>query len=169
MRLTAEQSKLVEDNLAFVHHVARKYGTVTHKEDLVQEGVLGMIRAAQLFREDKEVKFVTYASYWVRAYMSAFLKKQRTDANIENVPMGAEETITSELIQADLMDKMAQHMATMKLSERDQDIIISRYMSPTLVTLQELGEKYQISRQRVEQIEKNILINLKKHFTKRTY
>ena len=48
-------------------------------EDLVQEGNIGLIKAAERFDPDREVKFSTYAFYWVRqAVLDAITTKSRT-------------------------------------------------------------------------------------------
>lgn len=59
---------LVEANLPFVVHVARRYRRWgVPLEDLVQQGNLGLLRAARRFDEAKGCRLVTYAAYWIRA------------------------------------------------------------------------------------------------------
>lgn len=60
------QARLVECNLRLVIKVARRFsGRGLDFEDLVQEGNLGLIRAAQLFDPDKGARFSTYATMWI--------------------------------------------------------------------------------------------------------
>ena len=60
-------SKLVEGNLRFVVKEARKFeGMGLDLLDLISEGNLGLIEAAKRFDPERENKFLTYASWWVR-------------------------------------------------------------------------------------------------------
>ena len=49
------------------------------------------------------------------------------------------------------------HLALAKLDERSQDIIRSRWLDENKLTLQELADKYQVSAERVRQLEKNAM------------
>ena len=61
---------LVEGNLRFVVSTARRYrGRGVPMEDLVNEGNLGLLRAAERFDPDRGVRFVTYAAFFVRQTM----------------------------------------------------------------------------------------------------
>lgn len=59
---------LVMHNLKLVMYVLKKYswGTTLDKSDLMQEGVIGMLRAIQEFDTTKNIKFSTYAVWWIR-------------------------------------------------------------------------------------------------------
>lgn len=59
--------KLVESNLRFVVAMAKKYARSGYPlHELVNEGNLGLIEAALRFDPDRGVRFITYASWWVR-------------------------------------------------------------------------------------------------------
>jgi len=68
------RNRLVQENLRLVYRVARQY---VHRglplEDLVGEGNLGLIRAADGFDPGLGIQFSTYATYWIRAAISAAL------------------------------------------------------------------------------------------------
>ena len=65
-------NKLVESNLRLVVSVARKYNRNSNMSflDLIQEGNLGLIHAAKKFDYSKGYKFSTYATYWIKQYLS---------------------------------------------------------------------------------------------------
>lgn len=62
----AALNELVNSNLRFVISVANQYSAYASLEDLINEGNLGLIKAAQKFDETKGAKFISYAVWWVR-------------------------------------------------------------------------------------------------------
>ncbi len=65
---------LVLAHLRFVVHIARSYtGYGLPLGDLVQEGNVGLLQAAERFEPDRGVRFSTYASWWIRSAMQDFI------------------------------------------------------------------------------------------------
>lgn len=64
---------LVNRNLGLVHKVVRQYFTKSLSyEDMVQEGVFGLLTAINRFDLTKDNKFCTYACWWIRHHVSLF-------------------------------------------------------------------------------------------------
>ena len=67
--------------------------------------------------------------------------------------------------QEKLQQKTLFKAAFDKLNEREQDILFSRQISENHLTLEELSQKYQISRERIRQIEENAIRKIKKEIS----
>src|SRR5690242_16844282 len=64
------RQRMIESNLRLVHAVARAYrGRGVPFADLVQEGTIGLVKAVDRFDHRREVKFSTYAVWWIRRSM----------------------------------------------------------------------------------------------------
>jgi RNA polymerase primary sigma factor len=74
-----QRDALVTENLRLVHAIARRYrNRGVPLEDLVQEGSIGLIRAAERFDRGRGVKFSTYAAWWIRRALSEAVSNART-------------------------------------------------------------------------------------------
>lgn len=65
---------LVTANLRFVVKVAYEYRSYGFRvADLIQEGNIGLMRAVQKFDPDKEIRLISYAVWWIRAYIQNYI------------------------------------------------------------------------------------------------
>lgn len=110
------KERLINSNLRLVVHVARKYqGQGLAMGDLVQEGMLGLIRAAEKFDWRKGFRFSTYATIWIRQALQRGLDNTgRTIRLPANVAQRArklariERELTVKLEQEPTLDQLAE-------------------------------------------------------------
>lgn len=71
---------VIRGSLPFIVTIARRYayGDSILMTDLIQEGSIGVLDAAKRFRLDTNVRFLSYAVYWVRARILTFLMNNRS-------------------------------------------------------------------------------------------
>lgn len=68
--------RLVTANLRFVVKVAYEYRSYGIKmSDLIQEGNIGLMKAVQKFDPDKGIRLISYAVWWIRAYIQNYILK----------------------------------------------------------------------------------------------
>ena len=74
----AARHRLIEANLRLVVKIARSYlAPDISLMDLIQEGNLGLMRAAGKYDHQKQVRFSTYAAWWIRQAISRYLSDKR--------------------------------------------------------------------------------------------
>ncbi len=222
--------KLIVSNLRFVVKIAHEYRNYGIKlTDLIQEGNIGLMHAVKKFDPYKGYRLISYAVWWIRAYMQnyiikswslvkigttqaqrkLFFKLSQAKKRLENLSeknpefseiaesLGVKEVELAEmdlrLSHRDLsldafisedgesthMDSLAyegedqeislikkEEMALVKrniagalakLNEKEKYIIKHRVMADHPETLQEIGNRYDITRERARQIEKQAL------------
>jgi len=235
MRLKKENDvsaaeKLIVSNLRFVVKIAHEYRNYGFKlADLIQEGNVGLIHAVKKFDPEKGYRLISYAVWWIRAYIQNYLirswsivkigttqaqrklffKLNQTKKELESLSrknpefseiatslgvkdseveemdlrMGARDVSLHEIINDDSTNSHIDFLAyegdnqetslikneekslvqrdiagaLAHLNERESYIILNRVMADDPKTLQEIGEKYNISRERARQIEKQAL------------
>lgn len=74
------RNTLVLANIGLVHLVANQHNRPWIRyEDLVQEGVMGLIRATESFEPKRGIRFSTYSVYWIRAKIQRLLQRNERD------------------------------------------------------------------------------------------
>jgi RNA polymerase sigma-32 factor len=225
--------KLVVSNLRFVVKIAHEYRNYGLKlADLVQEGNIGLMHAVKKFDPYKGYRLISYAVWWIRAYMQNYIIKswslvkigttqaqrklffklsqakkklaslsekrpefgeiaetlgvrkdeiEAMDLRMSQRDLSLDAAVSEEgesthmdyltyegedqetaLIKKEEME-LVQHniaRALTRLNEKESFIIRNRVMADTPLTLQEIGDRYHITRERARQIEKQALRKL---------
>jgi RNA polymerase sigma factor (sigma-70 family) len=120
MLMTAHEAKqrMVQSNMRLVISIARKYANAgVNLQDLVQEGSLGLSRAAEKFEPKKGFKFSTYASWWIQqavfrsiAYHSRTIRLPVHVHNLLNRVRKVRQTLQSELGRAPTNEEIAEQL-----------------------------------------------------------
>ena len=83
--------RLVVSHLLFVVRLAKRYrGSGLPMTDLVQEGVVGLLRAIRRFDPDHGARFSTYAAWWVRAAMQDYAVRSWSLVRVEGYSVATE-------------------------------------------------------------------------------
>ena len=173
-------TELVEANLQFVVRTAKQFvGSGVPLEDLISEGNLGLYKAAEKFDYTKGKKFITYAVWWIRAYIQDAIKLYKgysDEVSLEdytNCSDYGEETYeeSAEIVNNEYEEKItdiqSRGMAVNELMECLQDRetkILSLYFGlhgEKEMNLKEIGEEMNMSSERVRQIVNTSITKLK--------
>ncbi len=176
------RDELVKRNLPFVVAVAKKsMGRGARLDDLVQEGNLGLLRAVEKFDTGKGTRFSTYAIWWIRAYIMKYVKEIHSsvrggetgarrglrDLSLD-VTLDPEGEITAldRLLDEDPVPDENYILAESNALVRDRleryrkrigplgwDILEERLSSDSPQTLEQIGKRWGLSRERVRQVE----------------
>ncbi len=231
--------KLVSANLKFVVKVANEYKNYgINMMDVIQEGNIGLMNAVKGFDPTKGYRLISYAVWWIRAYVQNYLMKSwslvkvgtnqaqrklfyklRSAKNslkkdgdfiseedytriakelgvrnkdviemdqrmskkdfsldskigesqdntymslLEDKRFNQEDLLAKSQLENSIKDNIGPILESLK--DRERYIIEKRILTDTPQTLNEIGKKYEISRERVRQIENSALKKIKKAF-----
>ena len=181
----AVRQTLIEHNLRLVVYLARRFeNTGINMEDLISIGTIGLIKAINTFRADKNIKLATYASRCIENEILMYLRKnaaQRTEVSFDeplSTDWDGKELLLSDVlgtdgdtvmrpIEADVDRKLLRD-AVGKLSSREQDIIPLRFGlgGKKEMTQKEVADRMGISQSYISRLEKRIILRLKREILK---
>lgn len=179
------RQKLISHNLRLVVYIAKKFeNTGIDIEDLISIGSIGLIKAVNSFKYDKNIKLATYSSRCIENEILMYLRKvQKTrgdvsmdeainaDSDGTEIHLGDIVCTTTGNVDDDLdmtVEKNLLWLAVNKLSIREQEIMQLRFGlgGGEERTQKEVANMLSISQSYISRLEKKILSRLKKEFTK---
>ena len=171
---------LIEHNLRLVVFVARRFeGTGNCLEDLVSIGTVGLIKAINTFRADKNIKLATYASRCIENEILMYMRKRssrRGEISIDeplNVDWDGNELLLSDILgneedgvayEMEMMEeRQLVREAVSRLEPRERELIELRYGMRTgdEMTQKEVADLLGISQSYISRLEKRILATLR--------
>ena len=171
---------LIEHNLRLVVFLAKKYdNTGTDLEDLVSIGTIGLIKAINTYRLDKNIKLATYASRCIDNEILMYLRKTKrkkgevsfedslsydadgNELHLEDV-LGTDKDVVTKGLD-DELDKNMMLSEIEKLNPRDKEIISLRYglNKNKEMTQKDVANLLGISQSYISRIEKKVIKKLK--------
>ncbi len=180
------RNTLIEHNIRLVVYIARKFdNTGLNIEDLISIGTIGLIKAVNTYKMDKNIKLATYASRCIENEILMYLRKNnkiRSEVSIDeplNVDWEGNELLLSDILGTDVdligrdiekdVEKNLVLDAISKLSKREQHIIALRFgivNAEVELTQKEVADLLGISQSYISRLEKKIIGKLKKDINK---
>lgn len=179
------RAKLIEHNLRLVVYIAKRFeSTGVDIEDLISIGSIGLIKAINSYKADKNIKLATYASRCIENEILMYLRKTskikvevsfdeplNTDSegnvlSISDVLGTDPDCVYKDLENEDEKDMLSETFD--KLSSREKLIMEMRYglMGKEEKTQKEVADMMGISQSYISRLEKKILMRMKKEMNK---
>ena len=172
---------LIERNLRLVVYIARRFeNTGINIEDLISIGTIGLIKAINTFRTDKNIKLATYASRCIENEILMYLRKNngsRVEVSFDEPlstdwdgkelllsdVLGTDSDVVMRPIEADV-DRQMLADAVAKLNPRERDIITMRFGlgGSKELTQKEVADRLGISQSYISRLEKRIILRLRR-------
>lgn len=179
------KEKLIKHNLRLVVYIARKFdNTGVDNDDLISIGTIGLIKAINSFKVDKNIKLATYASRCIENEILMYLRRTaRLKSEISfdeplNTDFEGNELLLSDVLgtSADTVygdielsaEKEELKEALKKLSERERKIMFLRFGlgGGEEMTQKDVADMLGISQSYISRLEKKIIMRLKKEIAK---
>ena len=178
---TAAKDLLIEHNLRLVVYLAKRFeNSGAGLEDLISIGTIGLIKAVETFRSDKNIKLATYASRCIENEILMHLRKiakEKGEVSLDepiNTDWDGNELLLSDVLGTDGeevgknleedADRAALYEALSRLSEREKRIIEERFglSGKKERTQKEVADDLGISQSYISRLEKRIIDRLRR-------
>lgn len=183
----AAKQLLIEHNLRLVVFIARRFeNTGINLEDLISLGTIGLIKAINTFRLDRNIKLATYASRCVENEILMYIRKisnQKTEVSLDepiNMDYDGNELLLSDILGTDEdmilrpleddVDLCLLRQAVRELPPREREIVTLRFGLEGCqeLTQKEVAQKLGISQSYISRLEKRIMDRLRNELLRQT-
>ena len=179
------KAKLIQHNLRLVVYIAKKFdNTGVDSDDLISIGTIGLIKAINSFRPDKNIKLATYASRCIENEILMYLRRAarlKSEVSFDE-PLNTDFE-GNELLLSDILGTSAESVygdiesnaekeqlkeALKKLTERERKIMCLRFGlgGGEEMTQKDVADLLGISQSYISRLEKKIILRLKKEIAK---
>lgn len=183
----AAKQLLIERNLRLVVFISRRFeNTGVNLEDLISIGTIGLIKAINTYRRDKNIKLATYASRCIENEILMYIRKisnQKTEVSLDepiNMDYDGNELLLSDILGTDedmILRPMEEDVdlkllkkAVLDLPERERSIVTMRFGlgGHQELTQKEVAQIMGISQSYISRLEKRIMLKLRKEILRQT-
>ena len=168
---TARQT-LIEHNLRLVVYIARRFeNTGVNLEDLISIGTIGLIKAVNTFRPDRNIKLATYSSRCIENEILMHIRKianQKTEVSLDepiNTDWDGNELLLSDVLGTD------GDIVMRPLAEREKQIVSMRFGlgGRREKTQKEVADLMGISQSYISRLEKRIMLRLRREISRQIF
>ncbi len=177
---TSERDALITGNMGYVVTLARQYKCeLLSTDDLISEGSIGLMKAADKFDSNRGKPFVTFAAPYIRKSIEEAINRVTGEPPImstdESLPIGSKNNFTLlnvledkdapkadyTLEQNTLSDELVKAIST--LNDREQAVVKRFFgIDSQRMTMAEIGEELGLKRERVRQIRDTAMRKLRR-------
>ena len=181
------KQRLIEHNLRLVVFIARRFeNTGINLEDLISIGTIGLIKAVNTYRRDKNIKLATYSSRCIENEILMHIRKisnQKAEVSLDepiNMDYDGNELLLSDILGTDEdmilrpleddVDLALLRQAVKELPERERQIVVMRFglEGHKELTQKEVAQIMGISQSYISRLEKRIMLHLRKEILRQT-
>jgi len=181
------KQQLIEHNLRLVVFIARRFeNSGVNLEDLISIGTIGLIKAVNTYRREKNIKLATYASRCIENEILMYMRKisnQKTEVSLDepiNMDYDGNELLLADILGTDEdmilrplednVDLCILRQAVTELPTREREIVYMRFGlgGRKEQTQKEVAQIMGISQSYISRLEKRIMLKLRKELLRQT-